>query len=610
MPMANLFTPQKFILQSTVAALFFTASSLSAQVFFNNGAQIFTAPSAIIHINGGIENNSATANGNIDHNGIMTVTVNSTFPNQGDVRLQNNSVWQGDGRILLEGDWVNDATFQQDLSHVTLYASNNPQQISGTVSTTFHVLKLTGTGTGANRIKTQTVDASADSMLVLNDRELATDIFTFFVLNPDPSIVTNTIVPNQEGFVSSIAPGTLSRVTNSTSGYSFPTGSSRVLTRYRPVIITPTATASNTFTTRFVNYNADNDGFLRTINDGVQCLAIDTFYHAILRPVGNTPADIMLHYIPSSDGNWSGMAHWRTNNNMWNDMAITVPGNSGIFTTIERSNWLFANPGEPYLLTELKPAPPTVVCPAVCENGNGIFIVNGNGTVYTWTTPNGTVITNGQGTDTATVSWNNQSGYVYVNYTSLGGCPSLPDSCFITPMSAPIADFDTLTQGPFGNIITFLDSSTGATSWSWDFGDGSSSTSQNPNHQYNGGGNYTVTLYVTNAAGCTDTIQYTVRVNEGILIPNVFTPDGDGINDEFFIPSSGFESFAIEIYNRWGTKVWEANAGQIRWDGFSTSGQKMSDGTYYFVLKAFLKSQTGAKDYSTTGYISLLTKKK
>lgn len=179
MPMANLFTPQKFILQSTVAALFFTASSLSAQVFFNNGAQIFTAPSAIIHINGGIENNSATANGNIDHNGIMTVTVNSTFPNQGDVRLQNNSVWQGDGRILLEGDWVNDATFQQDLSHVTLYASNNPQQISGTVSTTFHVLKLTGTGTGANRIKTQTVDASADSMLVLNDRELATDIFTF-----------------------------------------------------------------------------------------------------------------------------------------------------------------------------------------------------------------------------------------------------------------------------------------------------------------------------------------------------------------------------------------------------------------------------------------------
>ena len=141
------------------ALVFFAmADNAKAQIFFNNGAVIYTAPASIIQVNGGIENNSSISNGNIDHNGDMTVTMNSTFPNPGDVILNNASTWQGDGIINVEGDWNNNATFQQDLSYVKLYASNNPQQITGTVSTTFHKLKLTGKGVGANRIKTQTYE--------------------------------------------------------------------------------------------------------------------------------------------------------------------------------------------------------------------------------------------------------------------------------------------------------------------------------------------------------------------------------------------------------------------------------------------------------------------
>src|ERR1051326_3432269 len=76
----------------------------------------------------------------------MTVTLNSTFPNPGDVILNNNSTWKGNGKIFVEGDWNNNATFQQDLSTVTMFASTVQQTITGTVPTTFHNLILTGAG--------------------------------------------------------------------------------------------------------------------------------------------------------------------------------------------------------------------------------------------------------------------------------------------------------------------------------------------------------------------------------------------------------------------------------------------------------------------------------
>lgn len=66
---------------------------------------------------------------------------------------------------------------------------------------------------------------------------------------------------------------------------------------------------------------------------------------------------------------------------------------------------------------------------------------------------------------------------------------------------------------------TFTDASTGAVSWAWNFGDGSGSTLQNPAHTYVTAGQYTVTLVVTNASGCTDTIQQTQFVQ--IVPPSV-----------------------------------------------------------------------------------------
>lgn len=198
-----------------------------------------------------------------------------------------------------------------------------------------------------------------------------------------------------------------------------------------------------------------------------------------------------------------------------------------------------------------------------------------------------------------------------VSMTDANGCVSTAQTFNISVLPAPTALFDTASNGMFGSVFSFNDLSTGgSTSWFWDFGDGTNSTLQNPVHTFPGSGTYTVTQVVFNQFGCPDTFRIIVDFSDGILIPNVFTPDGDGQNDVFFIPNSGMEEFHIELFDRWGAKVFETTADEIRWDGRSTSGKLLTDGTYFFSLRAILKSGAGIKNYSTNGYVSLLTKKK
>ncbi len=376
--------------------LFFFVTSpccLFSQIFYNNGALIYTAPSATVQINGGLENNSST--GDVEHNGQppggMWVTLNSTLPNPGDVTLSNNSTMHGDGTYYVEQDWVNNATFIADQSTVDLYG-NVQEFITGTVVTTFHNLTLTGTGaTVTDRKKTQTLDAIVDATgtLNINDRELETQTNTMFVMNPSTAAVDNdSLVAGSEGFVSSIVPGVLHRETNTTSSYVFPVGSSsNNLTRYRPIRVRPTATTATYYDVRFVNYDADNDGFLRTSNDGVTCQTIDTFYHAIDPNLTNIiPADISIYYKSAADGGtWNGTAHWRTNNAQWNNMVNITPSSSNGFEVNTRTNRLFANAGFPYLLTKLRPADPLPQCRDLCANMPGTLSASGgNGTIISW----------------------------------------------------------------------------------------------------------------------------------------------------------------------------------------------------------------------------------
>jgi gliding motility-associated-like protein len=229
------------------------------------------------------------------------------------------------------------------------------------------------------------------------------------------------------------------------------------------------------------------------------------------------------------------------------------------------------------------------------------------------------------GTPTYTYSWvpgpqsgpsvtvNPTSNTSYtVSMTDANGCASLTQIFNVAVLPSPTALFDTLiTGGMYSSSYTLNDLSTGGNSWLWIFGDNTpNDTNQSPAHTFPGAGTYTVTQVVFNQFGCPDTFLLTITIGEGILIPNVFTPDGNGQNDVWYIPNSGMKEFHVEIFDRWGAKVFETTADEIRWDGHSTSGKLLSDGTYYYNLHAILKSGSEEKDYSTTGYVTLLTEKR
>lgn len=136
--------------------------------------------------------------------------------------------------------------------------------------------------------------------------------------------------------------------------------------------------------------------------------------------------------------------------------------------------------------------------------------------------------------------------------------------------------------------VNFTNHSTGnITSYYWDFGNGTNSTDTDPLTEYTDHGTYVVVLTAYGAAShCFDTASFTI-IAEGeteIAIPNVFSPNGDGVNDYFFVTGRNILNYSLQIFDRWGKKVYETTDPKAEWDGKRKSGAEASEGTYYFVI--------------------------
>lgn len=91
-----------------------------------------------------------------------------------------------------------------------------------------------------------------------------------------------------------------------------------------------------------------------------------------------------------------------------------------------------------------------------------------------------------------------------------------------------------------------------------------------------------------------------VNTMDQLIIPNVFTPNGDEANDLFFITSNGLTEYNLTIVNRWGNTVFESEDPNEGWDGTS-GGELCADGTYFYILKA----KSASKEYNKHGHITL-----
>ncbi len=369
--------------------------SVFSQTLINQGATIRTFSGSTTRVSGSVLNNTG---GQIYINGDGSTTSSQWYISED---ITNQSAITSDGHIHLNRHWINNGTYNYGVSTVFLEGGN--QNLGGITATTFYNLTLAATGSG---VKTQLINKSCANILALNNQHLNTDIYTFFVLNTSASAITRDNSTNTAGFVSSANGGYLSRATNSIATYLFPTGSTANnsantpgtgSTRYRPVEIIPTSTSASSYTVRMANLDASTttensgSGYNRSNKENTICTTNSFFFHQINRSSGIADADIKVYYMPSSDGDWQGLARWNlpSVDNTWRIISgSSTTASTSPFSVATKTAWnnFSANPYILYNGLSITANCGGPVCPGISSPAHSLSsTVTPSGTyTYSW----------------------------------------------------------------------------------------------------------------------------------------------------------------------------------------------------------------------------------
>jgi gliding motility-associated-like protein/uncharacterized repeat protein (TIGR01451 family) len=167
---------------------------------------------------------------------------------------------------------------------------------------------------------------------------------------------------------------------------------------------------------------------------------------------------------------------------------------------------------------------------------------------------------------------------------SNAACNAISSSRTLTLIATPIANAGAdvyLAEG----AVSALDGSGGAI-YSWSPATYlSNDNTSDPSYKATQTIGYELT--VSDATGkCKSKDDVIVYVVKPIIVPNVITVNGDGVNDTWEIENiHGYPNSIIEIYNRWGNLVWKAEGYPKNWDGTNfRNGEVLPDGTYFYII--------------------------
>ena len=174
-----------------------------------------------------------------------------------------------------------------------------------------------------------------------------------------------------------------------------------------------------------------------------------------------------------------------------------------------------------------------------------------------------------------------------------------------TPCLAQLPAITVQFEERCDDVRAYFDNNVAATGYHWSFSDGTVSTIPRPIHDIPYGANVAVTLSATLPDGSTfvSALDVTAPARpdlDTLAFPNVFTPNGDGMNDVFG-PLTDLQlgtCTELRIYNRFGETVFYGNHVQMTWDGRTFAGEAAVAGTYFYVF-----STSGS---NFTGHITLI----
>ncbi len=257
----------------------------------------------------------------------------------------------------------------------------------------------------------------------------------------------------------------------------------------------------------------------------------------------------------------------------------------------------------------INPAPTAVggqVDSAKCGVANGGvtgITVSGGTPAYTYQWYNNGVIMAGETNPTLS---NVAIGNYSVLISDANGCSAAATATSFTVNGsiAVVASFTASVytgQAPLN--VVFTNGTIGASSYNWNLGNGTT-TGPTAATTYNASGTYTVILTASNGT-CFDTASAVIIVDAStsIVIPNIYSPNGDGLNDIFFITTTGMRTLHCDIFNRWGQLVYTLKGPNDSWDGILNNGNAASEGTYYYILNA---EGYDGKTYKAEGHLTLV----
>jgi gliding motility-associated-like protein len=482
---------KKQVVLLLVSVLAFVATGARAQLLYNNEVVINITQGVTVYIGGSVKNENGQIN-------VDNTSTASELIIQDDFQNYFGAIAGGDGYFRVNGDWINDGTFIAGTG--TVFLEGATQLISGNVSTTFNNLTIDGTD-----VKVQTIDQYCTGILSLNEIELKTETFGFFVENTDVNAILRT-----DGFISSLNGGFLSRQTNSIDIYIFPVGSSVGVSRYRPVEITPTTLTANTYTVRMANIDATTEGFDRSLMATDVCQINPLFYHQINRTNGTSAINLDIYYENIADGDWEGISNWTTSPDLWDiivgsSTASVVPFYKASVTAWNEFSEI------PYALYAPTPVAQINSNTSICESNDIVLQeIGGDAVLWNWEGPNGFTSTDHNPTISAVDPAAN--GLYSVTITNTYGCTA-SDSETVTVDAAVYA---TITPvGPFcesESAVTLTAADAGGT-WT---GDGVIGNSFDPATA--GDGIHNITYNIINGA-CSDSDDIDITVNANPTSP-------------------------------------------------------------------------------------------
>lgn len=224
--------------------------------------------------------------------------------------------------------------------------------------------------------------------------------------------------------------------------------------------------------------------------------------------------------------------------------------------------------------------------------------------VYNWSVYGGTVTSATDG-PCITVEWGASGAGSIEVVRSSDQCNSEADLPIVI-MPAPEATFEYTTDTTCTGVRALVYNTTpGSTSASWNLNDQLVSSTDSAIVPLPFGAQSGITLLITGQNGCLGSVTDSIGVASfeellSFAVPNVFTPNNDGKNDRFELVSDVpmIQCATMEIFDRWGRKVFTSAEGSGSWNGKGENGEALADGVYFYLLTV--------NDEKIQGYVHLL----